>query len=405
MVSGSVALIADAWHTLSDSFTSLIVIVGFKVSTRPADKEHPFGHGRFEIISTLVIGVILVVVGFNFLIESIHRLNEHTAAKYGNLAIIITAVSIVLKEAMAQFAIRTGKRLRLNSLIADGWHHRSDAISSVLILIGIFIGGYYWWIDGVLGIIVALLIFYTSFDIIKDTFNPLLGEKPDDELINKVHELSKKIGEKDLNIHHERIHQYGYHQELTFHIELPGNMTLEEAHQIANRLDNMILTDLGVYTTIHMEPIGTKESHSDYRIIKFNFSDNYHFRIARQIRTEVFVNEQDVDPGLEFDGYDEIANHYLGFFQNNPVSTARWRKSDKGIKLERFAVLPDYRNKGLAKLILDEVLEDVKYLNEIIYLHAQISAVGFYEKYGFKIVGKKFVEAGIEHYLMEYSHD
>ncbi|GAB4290682.1 MAG: hypothetical protein Kow0068_16110 [Marinilabiliales bacterium] len=405
IVSGSVALVADAWHTLSDSFTSLVVIIGFKMTEKPADKEHPFGHGRFEIISTLIIGVVLVVVGFNFLIDSIHRLFDHQEAKYGTLAIVATIISLIVKEATAQFSIRLGKKNNLQSLIADGWHHRSDAISSALILIGIFIGKYYWWIDGVLGIAVALLIFYTSFDIIKTVFSPLLGEKPDDELIQKVYELSDKIGLSGLNIHHERLHVYGYHKELTFHIELPGDMTLNKAHQIANRLENIILIDLGIYATIHMEPEGTFESHTGFRIIKFNFSDNYHFRLARTIRNEVFVKEQNVDPDLEFDGYDQTANHYLGYCNNKPVCVARWRKTEKGIKLERFAVLKEFRNKGLAALMLKEILDDVRYLNEKIYLHAQELAVNFYKKHDFVVFGEKFVEAGIDHYYMEYKPD
>jgi cation diffusion facilitator family transporter len=402
VVTGSVALIADAWHTLSDSFSSIVVLLGFKFASKPADKDHPYGHGRFELISALIIGVLLVAVGFNFLIESIEHLVDHTEVKYGRLAIIVTAVSIVLKEVMAQFAIRIGKKIKSNSLKADGWHHRTDAISSVVILIGIFIGDYFWWIDGVLGIIVACLIFYTSIEIFKDTFSPLLGEKPDSDLVDKVKKISREVCDRNLNIHHERIHQYGHHTELTFHIELPGDMTLDEAHHAASKLEQRILTDLGVYTTIHMEPTGTHVMKDDTKVIAFNFSDNYHFEMAHQIRNIVFVEEQNVDNNLEFDGFDDSANHYLVFYKEEPIATARWRKTNEGIKLERFAVIKEQRHKGFAKIILDEILKDIAHMNLPIYLNSQATAVGFYQKNGFEIAGEKFVEANIDHYKMIY---
>ena len=102
------------------------------------------------------------------------------------MAIIITIISIILKEGLAQFAIITGKKIDSKSIIADGWHHRSDAVSSLIILIGIFIGRYFWWIDGVLGILVSIFIFYTAFDILKGAINPLIGETPNKELINNI---------------------------------------------------------------------------------------------------------------------------------------------------------------------------------------------------------------------------
>jgi predicted GNAT family N-acyltransferase len=122
---------------------------------------------------------------------------------------------------------------------------------------------------------------------------------------------------------------------------------------------------------------------------------------AFSIRRKVFVEEQGVDQNLEYDN-EESANHYLLLLAGKPIATARWRETGKGIKLERFAVLPPFRNRGFGEIILDEVLKDVKPLGKTIYLHSQAKAVHFYERNGFVKEGEMFVEAGIEHYYMKY---
>ncbi len=142
IATGSVAIVADAWHTLSDSLTSLMVIVGAKLSSRPADRDHPFGHGRVEIIVSIIIGVLLVVVGFNFFLESVQKLRENESANFNTLAAVVFALSVVLKEALTRFAFWAGKKTGARSLIADGWHHRSDSVASALILLGIAVGRY-----------------------------------------------------------------------------------------------------------------------------------------------------------------------------------------------------------------------------------------------------------------------
>ena len=255
IVTGSIAIIADAWHTLSDSLSSVVVVVGVKVSNKPADKEHPFGHGRAELIASIIIGMLLAVIAFNFVLESIDKLKHHESVQYGTIAIVATIVSIVVKELIAQFAFWAGKKTKSVTLKADGWHHRSDAISSVIILVGIFLDPYFWWIDGVLGIIVAIMIFYAAFEIMRDASSPLLGEKPDEELIRRLTSLSKEKAGFDVKVHHIHMHRYGDHTELTFHIKLPEKMLLNEAHQICNEIERELKTKDNIFATIHAEPI------------------------------------------------------------------------------------------------------------------------------------------------------
>lgn len=254
IITNSVAIIADAWHTLSDSVTSIVVIAATRAISKPPDKEHPFGHGRAEFIASIIIGVLLSAVALNFSIESIKRLIERKSAMYNMLAIIIIFASAFAKESIAIFSFWAGKKINSNVLIADGWHHQSDAISSLIILVGIFIGKYIWWIDGVLGIIVSIFIFYTSYDILRQGISPLLGEKPDDKLIGQVEEIARDINAKNIQLHHFHMHKYGNHTELSFHIRLKGSMKLKEAHNIATELEQEIKNRLGIETTIHMEP-------------------------------------------------------------------------------------------------------------------------------------------------------
>ncbi len=255
LLSGSVALMADAWHTLSDSMSSIIVIVGLRISRKPPDDEHPFGHGRAEWISSILLGVILIIIGISFFRESLERLADKEVVAYGLLAWIATITSIIVKEAMAQMCFIGAKKTGLQSLKADAWHHRTDSISSFLVLIGLLFSGRFWWMDGVLGIIVSLLIVYAAYEILKENFSNLLGRRPDAEMLKQIHRIIIENCQKDVNLHNIRIHHYGHYKEMTAHIKLPGEMSLHTAHNIANSIEDMVLEDLGVHATIHTEPI------------------------------------------------------------------------------------------------------------------------------------------------------
>ncbi len=253
---GSIAIIADAWHTLSDSLTSVVVLIGIKISSKPADEKHPFGHGRAELIASIIIGILLAVVAFNFIVEPISNLTSHRAVTYSTLAVGVFIVSIVVKEALAQYAFWVGKKTKLKSIVADAWHHRSDAIASAIILLGMLVGAHFWWIDSVLAMMVAILIFYAAYSVLRGTISPLIGEKPQEQLIEKVNAISKRTCSKDINLHHFHVHRYGKHTELTFHIVLPGDMNLEYSHAIVTRIERLIEDELGVHATIHVEALG-----------------------------------------------------------------------------------------------------------------------------------------------------
>ncbi|MCT4615556.1 MAG: cation diffusion facilitator family transporter [Marinifilaceae bacterium] len=253
IVSGSVAILADAWHTLSDSISSLVVIIGASYSRKPADKEHPFGHGRADVISSMVVGGLLFYISTEFVVEAYHSFTSDDRAIFGKLAIIVTIVSIVLKEILAQFAFWVARRTKSDLIKADAWHHRSDALSSFVILVGIFLGRYFWWIDGVLAIIVAILIAYSAYEIVKESINSLLGKSPDPDLINKIKLICNSHSTYDLQAHQFSVHEYGQYTELTFHIIFYEDTTVKIAHDISKKIENDIIKQLGITATIHFD--------------------------------------------------------------------------------------------------------------------------------------------------------
>jgi len=141
---------------------------------------------------------------------------------------------------------------------ADAWHHRTDAISSEVVLIGIFLNSYFWWIDSVLGIIIALMIFYVVYDIIIKVANKLLGEKPSNELIEKVESIINDHTSIEIHPHHYHFHNYINHKELTFHIKLDQEMSILEGHELVTTIENSIFDKLSIHTTVHLEPVSVK---------------------------------------------------------------------------------------------------------------------------------------------------
>jgi len=222
---------------------------------KKADKEHPFGHGRWEQIASFFIAIILGIIAYDFLKNAIIRLDSREKVEYGTLAITVTIVSIVVKELLAQYAFYIGRKTGNASVKADGWHHRSDALSSIVVLIGIVFAKQFWWIDGVLGIIIALMLFYATFVIMKETITKLLGERPEQDLIDKINNEVKKIYPNDLRIHHLHVHNYVLHKELTLHIRLDENITIGEGHTIATRIEDMIQEQFDMAATVHVEPL------------------------------------------------------------------------------------------------------------------------------------------------------
>ncbi len=253
VMSSSLSLIADAWHSLSDSISSIIIIFGGIYAKRPADKDHPFGHGRMELIASLVIGIMLIFIGYNFFYDAILNIRSKKMATFSNLSIIVMLVSIIIKELLAQYSFFLYRKFKLTSLYADAWHHRSDSITSIIILVGIFFAKSVWWIDSLLSIIVSIVILVSAYDVIRSSIKPLIGEYPSEELISQIKSIADRLNLDSDSLHHFHIHNYGCHCEITFHIRFDKNTTVYEAHKEVSIFEDILREELRLEATIHIE--------------------------------------------------------------------------------------------------------------------------------------------------------
>jgi cation diffusion facilitator family transporter len=253
----SIALIADGFHSLSDVSTSGVVIFGFRIAKKKPDKEHPYGHGRAEYIATLIIAILLILVGIGFIQQSIERIINLETIQHGEYAIIISIIviiSAIMKELMARYSNAIAKKIDSDVLKADAWHHRSDAISSIGVAIGI-LGARYGFpiLDPIFGIVVSVIIIYVGIKLVRTASNFLLGQSPDQELIKQIKAIAQKT-DNVLGIHDISIHDYGTTKILTIHTEVNSNLPLNEAHKIADNLENNISTKTRYSTIIHLDP-------------------------------------------------------------------------------------------------------------------------------------------------------
>jgi cation diffusion facilitator family transporter len=255
LIYGSISLLADAIHTLSDMATSIIIILGFKISKKPGDKEHPFGHGRMEQIATLIVAILLGVSAIELIQHSFKRILSPQPVTMSWMPIIIIFFTIFFKEWLGQFSSFLSKKIGSLALEADAWHHRSDAISSLVVVIALIASKYgFIYLDGIVGLLIGAYIIYLGWDIAKKSIDQLLGESADESLISEITNIVMQE-DKVKNIHDLIVHQYGEQKLLSLHMEIPADITLSEAHTIADSVENTIEEKLNIYTTIHLDPI------------------------------------------------------------------------------------------------------------------------------------------------------
>ncbi len=263
LITNSTALLADSVHTLSDSLTSAVVIIGFRISYRPADREHPLGHGRAEAIATVIIGTLLGSVAVELLQASAGRLLSGMSLVFSWYIIAVLAMSAVVKEALARWSMWLGRKYGAQPLIADAWHHRADAAASTILAISIAVGREVWWVDGILGLAVSSLILYTAIKLVLGGSRELLGTGPTKEEVEILEKLAYSTSDKVVDVHHIHVHRYGTHTEVTLHIRLDGKTTLDEVHEISSNVERRIREELGWEATVHPEPVKGAEKRKE----------------------------------------------------------------------------------------------------------------------------------------------
>ncbi len=256
LLSSSVAILADAFNNLSDAASSIITIIGFKLSTKPADREHPYGHGRIEYISALVIASLVLVVGFQFIKTSITRIFHGEPVVFSLIPFCLLFVSIFFKWWLSHFNRLLGNKINSQSLKATATDSMGDVFTTSVVVLSFLASRFTTFpIDGYVGAFVALVILYAGFNLIKETLNPLIGEAPDEELVQA---LTEGVLSYDYisGVHDLIVHNYGPGRIMaSLHAEIPADIPIMTIHDIIDTAERELSKALHLHLVIHMDPI------------------------------------------------------------------------------------------------------------------------------------------------------
>lgn len=256
IITGAVSISADAFNNLSDAGSSVITLAGFKMAGKPADTDHPYGHGRIEYMAGLGVSVAIIVMGVELFKQSVDRIINPEETVFSVLSIVILVGSICVKTWMAFFNYTLGKRIDSAAMKATATDSLSDCITTTVVLASVFvqyISGYN--IDGYAGAVVALFVLYAGFGAAKDTIAPLLGKAPEQKLVSQIEDAVLEGGGV-LGIHDMVIHDYGPGRVFaSLHAEVPYDMDMLTAHDIIDHAESRIKKRLGIDISIHMDPV------------------------------------------------------------------------------------------------------------------------------------------------------
>ena len=260
-ISHSVSILADAVNNLSDASSSIITLAGFRLSQRPADEEHPYGHARFEYLSGLGVAALILVIGVQLAKSSVEKILHPTPVEFSAALVIVLVLSILVKLWMALFNRSVGKMISSMSLIATAADSRNDVISTGAVLVAAVIAHLTSWnLDGYIGLLVALFILYSGIGIAKETISPLLGAPADEELVRMIEQESLAFSPKILGIHDLMVHDYGPGQRFaTLHAEIDRKEDVMEAHEIIDDVERMFRDRHNIQMVIHYDPIVTDD--------------------------------------------------------------------------------------------------------------------------------------------------
>ena len=263
IISGSISIMADGFNNLSDMGSSVVTIIGFKLANKPADSDHPFGHGRMEYISAFIVAVLILLVGFELFKSSFEAFVNNTATpKYSATAIIILAVSVLVKAWLFFFNRKIGKKISSEALIATAKDSLNDAVATLVILVSVFVSRLTvlpFNLDAVMGIGVAVFIIYSGIMSAKETLNSILGTPPEKEVITEIEDTILSFKEF-IGIHDLIIHNYGPGRQFaSVHVEVPHNSDIVRCHEQIDLCEKIINEKLGILLVIHMDPIDTDD--------------------------------------------------------------------------------------------------------------------------------------------------
>lgn len=289
LIVSSIAIMADAFNNLSDAASSLITILGFKLSNKPADREHPFGHGRIEYLSALIVAFMVMVVGLQFIKSSFERIVNPSPVIFELVSFILLIVSIFFKIWLSRFNKFVGEKINSSALKASSADALGDVFTTTCVAISFLASKFTSFpIDGYIGMFVALFIVYAGFNLVKDTINPLLGEAPDQELVESIEKMVLSY-DNILGSHDLIVHNYGPGKCMaSIHAEIPGNINVVDIHEVIDKAEREISKALKIYLVIHIDPIciiegEVKEAYDEILSIieKYDYIESIHdFRVV-----------------------------------------------------------------------------------------------------------------------------
>lgn len=256
----SISITADGVNNLSDAGSSVVTFIGFKISGKPADKDHPFGHARIEYLTGLVVGAIIVMLGVELVKSSVDKIRNPEATIFSWAMVLVLAMSIAIKLWLSYFNLKLADKISSATMKATAMDSRNDVISTAAVLVSLFIAQYTGVeIDGYMGVLVALFILYSGYSILKDILNPLLGEMPNPDFIEKIENKIMSY-EGIVNIHDLVVHNYGPNKYFaTVHAEVDAKEDILKSHDMIDNIERDFAKDLDINLVIHLDPVITDD--------------------------------------------------------------------------------------------------------------------------------------------------
>ena len=260
MLLHSVSVMADAFNNLSDAGSSIIGLVGVKMAEKPADEEHPFGHGRIEYVAALIVAFLVIEVGFTFFKDSISKIRHPEELRFQMVSIVILGMSILVKLWLGMFNKKLGKKIDSQVMMATAADSLGDVIATAATVVSIL----FWKvtginIDGFVGLGVSLVVMWAGIGIARDTLEPLIGEATTPEDYRRIKKFVEKY-DGIMGSHDLIVHNYGPGRSMaSIHAEVPNNVSIEVSHEIIDRIERDAAKELGIFLVIHMDPLETED--------------------------------------------------------------------------------------------------------------------------------------------------
>lgn len=260
MAMRSVSVMADGFNNLSDAGSSIISFIGVKMASKPADEEHPFGHGRMEYVSAFVVAFLVMEVGFTFLKDAIGKIRNPEELKFQLVSTCILVLSIGVKLWLGMFNKKLGTKIDSKVMIAAATDSMGDVFATTATVVSILVYKFFHLnIDGWIGIGVALVVMKAGFEIAKDTIEPLLGEAVPKDIYEKIKKFVERY-DGVIGTHDMIVHNYGPGRSMaSLHVEVPNDVDIEISHEIIDRIERDAIKEIGIYLVIHMDPVEMKD--------------------------------------------------------------------------------------------------------------------------------------------------